>query len=87
MCKAIIDQSVYIMETINDIDVVTIQGGSLLEHPFHSITYRVRCEKCGDVESEKHTLSLTQGVTEVASVQCATCGHVQMVKIRNPRRN
>lgn len=77
----------YIMETINDIDVVTIQGGSLLEHPFHSITYRVRCEKCGTVESKKHTLSLTQGVTEVASVQCATCGHVQMVKIRNPRRN
>ena len=47
----------------------------------------MKCEKCGNVESKKHTLSLTQGVTEVASVQCATCGHVQMVKIRNPRRN
>ncbi|MGE0079261.1 MAG: hypothetical protein AB7S48_15485 [Bacteroidales bacterium] len=75
------------MGQVQDLEVVAIQGGDSVEYNHPSITYVVKCAKCGNVDSEKRTISLTRGVIEVATVTCAKCGHSQMIKIRYPRNN
>ncbi len=73
------------MEQQVDIETVVLEGGSCVECSSPTITYVVKCQKCGYVETHRHTVSLTRGVTEVVTVQCDKCNHKQMVKIRYPR--
>lgn len=70
------------MEQVKDLDVVIISGSDIVSHPHQSITYRVKCPKCGNVEESSHSVTLARGVTEVATSRCSGCGHCQMVKIK-----
>jgi len=67
-------------------EVETITGGDMIEHDAPFIAYVVKCKICRSIEPEKHTTSLTKGVTEVITVKCFKCGHTQMVKIRYPKK-
>ena len=70
------------MDQVKDLDVVTITGSDVVLYSHQSITYRVKCPKCGNIEPTSHSVTLARGVTEVATSRCSACGHCQMVKIK-----
>jgi len=62
--------------------MVTITGGIILKQKGSSITFKPKCEKCGNALSNESTVTLTRGVTEVSTVKCSYCNNNQIVKMK-----
>lgn len=63
--------------------MVTIIGGVLSKQSGYTITYKLKCEKCGNIEHPKTTVNLTKGVTEISTKKCSNCGNNQMIKMKH----
>jgi len=62
--------------------MVTISGGVISKLKGTSITFKPKCEKCGNDEHAESTITLTKGVTEVSTKKCPICGYNQVVKMK-----
>lgn len=67
---------------MEELELIIITGGETVEYSHSSISYKVKCVKCGNVEPRKYSYSLSKGITEVSTIKCTACGHSQVVKIR-----
>ncbi len=62
--------------------MVTISGGVISKQNNTSITYRLKCEKCGHEDESESTVTVTVGLTEVTSKKCPNCGNRQIIKMK-----
>lgn len=62
--------------------MVTISGGNISSERGSSVTFKVKCDKCGYSDSSEATISVSKGVTEVATRKCSFCGHNQVIKMK-----
>lgn len=63
--------------------MITIFGGIILKQNGSSVTYKLKCDKCGNAESKESTVTLTKGVTEISTKKCDNCGNNQTIKIKH----
>lgn len=62
--------------------MVIISGGEISKQKNSSITYRLKCDKCGHVDLSESTVTITIGVTEVTTKRCSNCGNNQTIKMK-----
>lgn len=62
---------------------IAITGGVISKQNGSSITYKLKCEKCGSVEHNENTVTVTKGVTEVSTKKCSSCGNNQVIKLKH----
>lgn len=62
--------------------MVSITGGVISKQKGLSITFKPKCEKCGNAEHAETTVTLTKGVTEITTKKCSNCGNNQIVKMK-----
>lgn len=62
--------------------MVTISGGVVSKQNNTSVTFRLKCDKCGHTEETESTVTVTLGLTEVTTKKCPSCGHRQIIKMR-----
>jgi len=62
--------------------MVIISGGEISKQKDSSVTYRLKCEKCGHVDLLETTVTITRGVTEVTTKKCPSCGNFQTIKMK-----
>ncbi|BDX36723.1 hypothetical protein CYCD_00780 [Tenuifilaceae bacterium CYCD] len=62
--------------------MVTITGGVVLKQNGTSVTFKSKCEKCGNDDSVEITLTLMKGVSEITTRKCSKCGNNQIVKMK-----
>jgi hypothetical protein len=62
--------------------MVAITGGVVLRQKGSSVTFRPKCEKCGNAENIESTLTLMKGVTEIATHKCSCCGSNLVTKMK-----
>lgn len=62
--------------------MVTISGGVILKQNNTSITYKLKCEKCGHEGESESTITVTVGLTEVTTKKCPHCGNNQIIKMK-----
>ena len=62
--------------------MMTISGGIISKESNSSVTYKVKCEKCGNIGDSETTVSVAKGVTEVSTKKCLNCGSYQPIKIK-----
>jgi len=62
--------------------MITISGGEVLKQNGSSITYKLKCSRCGNIESSEATITIMKGVTEVTAKRCSNCGNNQIVKMK-----
>jgi len=62
---------------------IAISGGVISKQNGSSITYRLKCEKCGFTEHNENTVTVTKGVTEVSTKKCSNCGNNQVIKLKH----
>ncbi len=62
--------------------MVTISGGEISKQKNSSITFRLKCDKCGLVDLSESTITVTKGVTEVTTKKCPNCGNNQTIKMK-----
>ena len=63
--------------------MLTISGGIILKQSGSSVTYKPKCEVCGNAESSECTVTITKGVTEISTNKCSNCGNHQTIKIKH----
>jgi len=63
--------------------MLTISGGIILKQSGSSITYKLKCDKCGNTEPSESTVTLTKGVTEISTKKCSNCGNNQTIKMKH----
>ena len=63
--------------------MLTISGGIILKQDGSSVTYKLKCDKCGNAESSESTVSLTKGVTEISTKKCSNCDNHQIIKMKH----
>lgn len=61
---------------------IKITGGELLNQKGTTVTYKVKCDKCGNIDSSETSITIMKGVTEVTSKKCSFCGNNQIIKMR-----
>jgi len=64
-------------------DMITISGGVISKQSGSSITYKLKCDKCGNAESSETTVTVTKGVTEISTKKCSNCGNNQIIKMKH----
>ncbi|NOU18985.1 MAG: hypothetical protein HOO91_15625 [Bacteroidales bacterium] len=64
-------------------DMITISGGVILKQIGSSITYKLKCDKCGNAESSENTITIMKGVTEISTKKCSSCGNNQIIKMKH----
>ena len=62
--------------------MITISGGVILKQRGSSITYKIKCDKCGNAESSENTVTVSKGVTEISTKKCSNCGNNQIIKMK-----
>ena len=62
--------------------MLTISGGIITKQSGTSITYKLKCEKCGNAETPESIVSLTKNVTEISTKKCSNCGNIQTIKMK-----
>jgi len=62
---------------------IAITGGVISKQKGSSITYKLKCEKCGFIEQDENTVTVTKGVTEVSTKKCSGCGNNQIIKLKH----
>ena len=62
---------------------IAIAGGVISKQNGSSITYKLKCEKCGFIEHNENTVTVTKGVTEVSTKKCSSCGNNQVIKLKH----
>ena len=62
--------------------MLTISGGVITKQSGSSVTYKLKCEKCGNAEPSESTVTLTKGVTEISTKKCSNCGNSQTIKMK-----
>lgn len=62
--------------------MVAITGGVISKQSGSSVTFKLKCEKCGNDGSAESTLTLMKGVTEITTKKCSSCGNNQTIKIK-----
>jgi len=62
--------------------MVTITGGVVLEQKGTSVTFKSKCEKCGNDDNAETTLTLMKGVFEITTRKCSKCGNNQITKMK-----
>lgn len=62
--------------------MVIITGGVVLKQNGTSVTFKSKCEKCGNVDNAEATLTLMKGVSEITTKKCLKCGNSQIVKMK-----
>jgi len=62
--------------------MVTITGGVIAKQIGTSISFKLKCEKCGCSEHPESMVSLTRGVTEITTKKCSNCGNNQIIKMK-----
>jgi hypothetical protein len=70
------------MKTEKENNMVTITGGVISKQNGSSISFKLKCEKCGNVEHPESLVSLSKGVTEITTKKCSYCGNNQMIKMK-----
>jgi len=63
--------------------MITINGGLIARQNGTTVTYKVKCDKCGNIELDESTVNVTRGVTEIYSKKCTACGHNQVIKMKH----
>jgi len=61
---------------------IIITGGVVSKQSGSSVTYKLKCDKCGNTGSAESTVTVSKGVTEVSSKKCSNCGNNQIIKIK-----
>jgi hypothetical protein len=64
-------------------NLITISGGVISKQNGSSISYKLKCDKCGNFESTESTVTLTKGVTEISTKKCPICGNNQIIKMKH----
>ncbi|RPH31148.1 MAG: hypothetical protein EHM93_14680 [Bacteroidales bacterium] len=62
--------------------MITISGGVISKESGTSVSYKLKCEKCGQINDSESTVTMTKGVTEISTKKCSFCGNVQMIKMK-----
>ena len=62
--------------------MITISGGVISKQSGSSVTYKLKCVNCNNVELNETTVSITKGVTEITTFRCSNCGNNQITKIK-----
>ncbi len=62
--------------------MVTISGGVVSKQNNTSVTFRLKCDKCGHMEESESTVTVTLGLTEVTTKKCPNCEHRQVIKMK-----
>jgi len=63
--------------------MITITGGVISKQVGSTVTYKAKCEKCGNVEPEESIVNVSKGVTEIYSKKCSACGNNQTIKMKH----
>ena len=63
--------------------MIVIQGGVISKQEGTTVTYKVKCDKCGNLELDESIVNVTKGVTEICSKKCSVCGNNQTVKMKH----
>ena len=63
--------------------MIIISGGEISKERGSSVTYKVKCEKCGEVDQSESTVTVTKGVTEMTTKKCTRCGNNQVIKMKH----
>ena len=71
-----------IIEEVKEQNIVAITGGVITKQNGSTITFKLKCERCGNAEFSESRVSLTKGVTEVTTRICTSCGNIQMIKMK-----
>ncbi|HCT29574.1 MAG TPA: hypothetical protein DIW31_02310 [Bacteroidales bacterium] len=62
--------------------MITIVGGEISNQKGTTVTYRLKCESCGYIDSSETTITIMKGVTEVTTRKCPHCGKSQIIKMK-----
>lgn len=63
--------------------MIVIQGGLISKQEGNTISYKVKYDKCGNVEPDESIVNVTRGVTEIYSKKCSACGNNQSIKMKH----
>jgi uncharacterized Zn finger protein len=61
--------------------MATISGGVITKQSGSSITYKLKCDKCGTVDHSESTIT-SNGGTDAYTKRCSKCGNQQKVIIK-----
>lgn len=62
--------------------MITIAGGEVLSHRGTTVTFKLKCDKCGNIDESESSITVMKGVTEVTTKKCSFCGNNQIIKMK-----
>jgi len=62
--------------------MITITGGVISKQSGSSVTYKVKCDNCENIDPDETTITLTKGVTDLSTKRCSKCGNNQITKLK-----
>jgi len=71
-----------IIEEVKEQNIVAITGGVITKQIGSTVTFKLKCDRCGNAEHSESVVSLTKGVTEVTTRICHICGNSQLIKMK-----
>lgn len=63
--------------------MITITGGVISKERNSSITYKLKCDKCGNTPDSEYSITVTKGITEISTKKCSFCGNNQVIKMKH----
>jgi hypothetical protein len=63
--------------------MIIISGGEISNEKGSTITFKLKCEKCGHLDQSETTVTITTGVTEITTKKCPSCGNNQIIKMKH----
>ncbi len=62
--------------------MITIEGGEVLSHRGTTVSFKLKCKSCGNIDNSESSITVMKGVTEVTTKKCPKCGVNQIVKMK-----
>lgn len=62
--------------------MISISGGIITELSNSSVSFKLKCELCGEIEFSETRISITKGITDVFLKKCPSCGTIQKIMIK-----
>lgn len=62
--------------------MITISGGVISRSKNTSVTFKLKCDKCGNISDTEVSTTVMLNVTEVITRKCDFCGHNQIIKMK-----